>query len=106
VGVDRSFKQLWKAQIPLKIKIYLWLMWHNALARNDNMKKEIGLVVSLVNSALVMKTSIIYSLLVLWMLTCRVPLAQSSECILGLLVTLSISGGLPKFFHLVLIYTL
>jgi hypothetical protein len=39
VGVDRSFKQLWKAQIPLKIKIWLWLIWHNAIATKDIMKK-------------------------------------------------------------------
>jgi hypothetical protein len=40
VGVDRSFKQLWKAKIPLKIKIWLWLIWHNAIATKDNMKKR------------------------------------------------------------------
>jgi hypothetical protein len=39
VGVDRSFKQLWKARITLKIKIWLWLIWHNAIATKDNMKK-------------------------------------------------------------------
>jgi hypothetical protein len=40
VGVDRSFKQLWKARIPLKIKIWLWLIWHNAIATKDNMRKR------------------------------------------------------------------
>jgi hypothetical protein len=40
VGVDRSFKQLWKAKIPLKIKIWLWLIWHNAIATKDNTKKR------------------------------------------------------------------
>jgi hypothetical protein len=40
VGVDRSFKQLWKARIPLKIEILLWLIWHNAIATKDNMKKR------------------------------------------------------------------
>jgi hypothetical protein len=40
VGVDRSFKQLWKARIPLKIKIWLWLILHNAIATKDNMKKR------------------------------------------------------------------
>jgi hypothetical protein len=42
VGVDRSFKHLWKAKLPLKIKIWLWLIWHNAIASFDNMKKEDG----------------------------------------------------------------
>jgi hypothetical protein len=25
-GIDRSFKHLWKAKIPLKIKVWLWLI--------------------------------------------------------------------------------
>lgn len=37
---DRSFKPMWKAKIPLKIKIWLWLIWHNAIATKDNMKKR------------------------------------------------------------------
>jgi hypothetical protein len=37
VGVDRIFKQLWKAQISLKIKI---LIWHNTITTKDNMKKH------------------------------------------------------------------
>jgi hypothetical protein len=40
VGVDRSFKQLWKSKIPLKIKIWLWLIRHNAIATKDNMKRS------------------------------------------------------------------
>jgi hypothetical protein len=40
VGIDRFFKHLWKAKIPLKIKICLWLIWHNAIATKDNMKKR------------------------------------------------------------------
>jgi hypothetical protein len=36
-GNDRSFKHLWKAKIPLKIKIWLWLIWHNAIATKDTM---------------------------------------------------------------------
>lgn len=31
-GTNRSFRQLWKAKLPLKIKIWLWLIWHNAIA--------------------------------------------------------------------------
>jgi hypothetical protein len=29
VGLDR---QLWKYKLPIKIKIWLWLIWHNAIA--------------------------------------------------------------------------
>jgi hypothetical protein len=39
-GLDRSFKHLWKAKIPLKIKVWLWLIWHNAIASKDNMIKR------------------------------------------------------------------
>jgi hypothetical protein len=42
MGVDRSFKHPWKAKLPLKIKIWLWLIWHNAIASKDNMKKRLG----------------------------------------------------------------
>jgi hypothetical protein len=36
-GRDRSFRHLWKSKIPLKIKIWLWLIWHNAIATKDNL---------------------------------------------------------------------
>jgi hypothetical protein len=36
-GIDRSFKHLWKAKIPLKIKVWLWLISHNAIATKDTM---------------------------------------------------------------------
>ncbi|PNT70202.1 hypothetical protein BRADI_2g07627v3, partial [Brachypodium distachyon] len=36
-GRDRLFRHLWKAKLPLKIKIWLWLIWHNAIATKDNM---------------------------------------------------------------------
>jgi hypothetical protein len=36
-GIDRSFKHLWKAKIPLKIKIWLWLIWHNSIPTKDTM---------------------------------------------------------------------
>jgi hypothetical protein len=77
LGVDRSFKQLWKAQIPLKIEIWLWLIWHNDIATKDNMKKRKWLVVLLASSVPVRKTSITLFLLVPWRLTCGVPLVQS-----------------------------
>jgi hypothetical protein len=37
---DRSLKHLWKSKIPLKIKIWLWLIWHNAIATKDNLLKR------------------------------------------------------------------
>jgi hypothetical protein len=39
-GRARSFKHLWKSRIPLKIKIWLWLIWHNAIATKDNLLKR------------------------------------------------------------------
>jgi hypothetical protein len=36
-SIDKSFKHLWKAKISLKIKIWLWLIWHNAIATKDTM---------------------------------------------------------------------
>jgi hypothetical protein len=38
--VDRSFRNLWKEKIPLKIKVWLWLIWHNTIASKDNMSKR------------------------------------------------------------------
>lgn len=40
VGPNRSFRHLWKAKLPLKIKIWLWLIWHNAIATKYNMVKR------------------------------------------------------------------
>jgi hypothetical protein len=31
--VDRSFRHIWKAKIPLKIKIQMWLIWHNSIPK-------------------------------------------------------------------------
>jgi hypothetical protein len=39
-GIDRSLKHLWKSKIPLKIKIWLWLIWHNAIASKDNLLRR------------------------------------------------------------------
>jgi hypothetical protein len=36
-GTDRSFRHLWKSKIPLKIKTWLWLIWHNAIATKDKL---------------------------------------------------------------------
>ena len=39
-GADIFFKVLWKEKLPLQIKIWLWLIWHNAIATKDNMRKR------------------------------------------------------------------
>lgn len=39
-GMDRSFRHLWKSKIPLKIKVWLWLIWHNVIATKDNLLKR------------------------------------------------------------------
>lgn len=38
VGV--YFKDIWKARIPLKIKIWMWLIYHNAILTKDNLIKR------------------------------------------------------------------
>jgi hypothetical protein len=60
--IDRSFKHLWKAKIPLKIKIWLWLIWHNAIATKDTCLQEVEQEMSDVNSLSRMKQYITYSL--------------------------------------------
>jgi hypothetical protein len=49
VGVDRSFKQLWISKIPLKVKIWLCLIWHNAVATRIILRKESGNATSFVD---------------------------------------------------------
>jgi hypothetical protein len=44
---------MWKAKIPLKIKIWLWLIWHNAIARRITCLEEAGVVTQ--NASFVMK---------------------------------------------------
>jgi hypothetical protein len=39
-GIERSFKHLWKSKIPLKIKVWLWLIWHNAIATKNIMSER------------------------------------------------------------------
>jgi hypothetical protein len=39
-GIDRSFKHIWEAKIPLKNKVCLWLIWHNAIATKDTMAER------------------------------------------------------------------
>jgi hypothetical protein len=37
---NRSFKHLWKTKILPKIKICLWMIWHNAITTKNNMTKR------------------------------------------------------------------
>jgi hypothetical protein len=39
-AMDRSFRHIWKSKIPLKIQIWLWLIWHNAIVIKDNLFKR------------------------------------------------------------------
>jgi hypothetical protein len=38
--VGGSNKKIWKAQIPLKIKVFMWLLTQNAILTKDNMIKR------------------------------------------------------------------
>jgi hypothetical protein len=35
-----NFKMIWKAKIPLKIKIFMWLVSQNVILTNDNLVKR------------------------------------------------------------------
>jgi hypothetical protein len=35
-----SFKMIWKAKIPLKIKIFMWLVSQNVILTKDNLIKR------------------------------------------------------------------
>jgi hypothetical protein len=35
-----NYKWLWKAKIPLKIKVFIWQILQNAIITRDNMKKR------------------------------------------------------------------
>lgn len=38
--VDRPYKIIWKAKIPLKVKIFLWFICHNAILTKDNVLRR------------------------------------------------------------------
>jgi hypothetical protein len=78
VVVDRSFKQLWKAKLPLKIQIWLWLIWHNTVAIRDNMKKRGWWETTLVNSVKLKNQLNIFSLIALLLCTCGVQSVAST----------------------------
>jgi hypothetical protein len=38
--IEKPNKKMWKAKIPLKIKIFMWLMQHDAILTKDNLIKR------------------------------------------------------------------
>jgi hypothetical protein len=36
-GAGRKFNHIWRAKIPYKIKIFVWLIENNAILSKDNM---------------------------------------------------------------------
>lgn len=64
-GPDWSFRHLLKARISLKFRIWLWSIWHNAIATKDNMVKRNWEDDTSVVFALILKPFIICSSLVL-----------------------------------------
>jgi hypothetical protein len=60
--VDGSFRHPWKSKIPLKIKVWQWLIWHNAIPRKDNMLKRNWTKTLFVNSAMILNRSYTSSL--------------------------------------------
>ena len=55
--VGAQYNLIWKAKLPLKIKIWLWLIEHNAILTKDNLAKKIGQVTCIVFSAMRWKQS-------------------------------------------------
>lgn len=46
----QSFKHIWKAKMPYKIKIFLWLLENGAVLTKDNMIKKNGWEIQLATS--------------------------------------------------------
>jgi len=41
--VDQTMVDMWKTKLPLKIQIFLWMLWHDRLQTADQLrKKELG----------------------------------------------------------------
>jgi hypothetical protein len=40
LDVGLSFKKIWNAKIPLKIRIFMWLVSHDAILTKDNLIKQ------------------------------------------------------------------
>jgi hypothetical protein len=40
LDVGLSFKKIWKAKIPLKIRVFMWLVSQNAILTKDNLTKR------------------------------------------------------------------
>ena len=49
-GIESCFlKDIWKARIPLKIQIFIWMVYHDRIQAAVQLKKEIGLGLMPVN---------------------------------------------------------
>jgi hypothetical protein len=60
--VSVPYRFMWRSKLPHKIKVFLWLVVRNKILTKDNLKKEIGMVLVIIASVVVMKRLIIYSL--------------------------------------------
>jgi len=38
--VDLRMTEMWKAHLPLKIKTFLWMMWHNRVQTGEQLKRR------------------------------------------------------------------
>jgi hypothetical protein len=54
-GAENHNKRIWKAKIPLNIKIFMWLLQQNAILTKDNLVRENGIETKVVDSATWMK---------------------------------------------------
>jgi hypothetical protein len=103
-GLDRSFKHLWKAKIPLKIKVWLWLIWHNAIASKDNMiKRGWG---EILNASFVIKKRPFYTCSSSALLPSSCGAVLLSQLVLQIVLhpSLNFFGGFPNFSLLVVMF--
>ena len=70
VGVrDRQMTNVWKCNIPLKVKIFIWMACHDRIQSGSNLRRNIGRVLKNVLLVMFWNQQIIYSVP-----NCRVPL--------------------------------
>ena len=39
---DMRMKQVWEQKLPLKIKIFLWVLWHDRVQTGEQLKRRKG----------------------------------------------------------------
>jgi hypothetical protein len=67
--IKKSYWFIWKAKIPQRIKVFLWLILENKILSKENLKKKSGMVMLTVIGVVVWKPLIISFTLV------RLPLS-------------------------------